>query len=76
MFGLDAGDYTSLADVSYPAAAAARTKADVLSIEVDTSGGTAGELGITDSLGLIASQPDSNARAFTSLAGVAYPPSS
>jgi hypothetical protein len=56
--------------------AATRTKADVLSIEVDTSGGTAGELGITSSLGLIGSQPDTNARAFTSLAGVSYPQSS
>jgi hypothetical protein len=56
--------------------AAARTKADVLSIEVDVAGGNAGELGITDSLGLIASQPDTRAQAFTALAGIAYPQSS
>jgi hypothetical protein len=56
--------------------AAARTKADVLSIEVDTAGGNAGELAITARLGLIASQPDSNARAFSSLAGIAYPQTS
>jgi hypothetical protein len=56
--------------------AGVKTKADVLPIEVDTSGGNSGSLAITSSLGLIGSTPIGNARAFTSLAGVAYPQSS
>lgn len=56
--------------------AAARTAADVLEIEADTSGGKAGAMAITNRLGLVSSVPFSNAKAFTSLDGVAYPQSS
>jgi hypothetical protein len=56
--------------------AAARTAADVLEIEVDTSGGNAGAIAVTDSLGLVSSAPFTNAKAFTSLAGIAYPKNS
>jgi hypothetical protein len=56
--------------------APARTTGDVLEIEVDTSKGTTGAIAMTKSLGLAGSNPFSNARAFTSLAGIAYPPSS
>jgi hypothetical protein len=56
-----------------PAAAQA---SHLLEIEVDTSGGTGGDLGITSSAGLIIGAPFTNAQAFTSLAGVAYPHSS
>jgi hypothetical protein len=34
-----------------------------------------GAVAITNSLGLVSSNPFSNAEAFTSLAGIAYPPS-
>jgi hypothetical protein len=56
--------------------APARTNGDVLEIEADTSKGTTGSLGMTNSLGLVGSSPFTNARAFASLAGIAYPPSS
>jgi len=56
--------------------AAARTTGDVADIEVETSNGTTGAVTVTKSLGLASSTPYGNARAFTSLAGVAYPPSS
>jgi hypothetical protein len=55
--------------------AAARSK-DVLEIEVYTFDGTTGAVAITNSLGLVSSDPFSNAEAFTSLAGIAYPPNS
>jgi len=54
---------------------AARSK-DVLEIEVYTVNGTAGGVAITNSLGLVSSNPFSNAETFTSLAGIAYPPGS
>ena len=53
--------------------AAARTKADVLEIEVYTVDGTTGSIAITNSLGLVSSMPFTDAENFTSLAGVAYP---
>jgi len=56
--------------------APARTTGDVLEIEVDASKGAVGSIAMTNSLGLVSSVPFSNARAFTSLAGIAYPPSS
>ena len=56
--------------------AAARTAADVLEIETDTSGGNAGAVAVTNSLGLVSSMPFSNAKVFTSLAGIAYPKNS
>lgn len=56
--------------------AGVRTKADVLEIEADTSGGNPGVVSVTDSLGLAGSVPYANAQAFTSLAGIAYPQSS
>jgi hypothetical protein len=54
--------------------AAARPK-DVLEIEVYTSKGTTGSVAMT-TLGLVSGNPFSNAKACTSLAGIAYPPSS
>jgi hypothetical protein len=56
--------------------APARTTGDVVEIEADTSKGSTGSVAMTNSLGLVGSEPFSNARAFTSLAGIAYPPSS
>jgi hypothetical protein len=56
--------------------AGVKTKADVLEIETDASGGNPGIVSVTDSLGLVGSVPYSNAQAFTSLAGIAYPQSS
>ncbi|HTR92364.1 MAG TPA: hypothetical protein VMI73_11545 [Trebonia sp.] len=56
--------------------AGVKTKADVLEIETDTSGGNPGIVSVTDSLGLVGSVPYSNAQTFTSLAGIAYPQSS
>ncbi len=56
--------------------APARTTGDVLEIEADASKGSTGSVAMTNSLGLVGSEPFSNARAFTSLAGIAYPPSS
>ena len=56
--------------------AGVRTKADVLEIEADTAGGNPGIVSITDKFGLVGSVPFGNARAFTSLAGIAYPQSS
>jgi osmotically-inducible protein OsmY len=53
--------------------AAARTKTDVLEIEVYAVNGTTGSIAITNSLGLVSSMPFTNAEDFTSLAGVAYP---
>lgn len=130
VFGADAGEYTSLANISYPATGArwhnfslvdgwksgqtnyhtatpaytiingivylngsmldpkgkiglwtelpagVRTAADVLEIEVGTANGTAGGIAITNSLGLVSSTPFSNAKQFTSLAGIAYPQTS
>ena len=53
--------------------AGVRTAADVLEIEVYTANASAGGIGVTNSLGLVSSMPFSNAKAFTSLAGIAYP---
>jgi len=50
--------------------------ADVLEIEVYTADGTAGAVAMADNAGLVASVPFSDAQQFTSLAGIAYPPSS
>ena len=55
---------------------AAARSTDVLEIEVYTVNGTAGSIAITNSLGLVSSNPFTDAEAFTSLAAVAYPPSS
>ncbi|TVY99020.1 hypothetical protein EAS64_42000 [Trebonia kvetii] len=55
--------------------AGVKTTADVLEIETDASGGNPGIVSVTDSLGLVGSAPYSNAQAFTSLAGIAYPQS-
>jgi hypothetical protein len=65
--GGDTGLWTSLP-------VATRSK-DVLEIEVYTVNGTAGAVAITNSLGLVSSNPFSNAETFTSLSGIAYPPS-
>jgi hypothetical protein len=56
--------------------AGVKTAKDVLEIEVTTGPGHPGDLGITDSLGLIGSNPFSDAKAFASLSGVTYPQSS
>jgi hypothetical protein len=56
--------------------AAVRTAADVLEIEVDTANGNPGDVAITSSLGLAGSLPATNAQAFTSLSGIAYPQNS
>ncbi len=53
-----------------------RTAADVLEIETYTTTGTAGAIAVTNSFGLVSSVPFTNARQFTSLAGIAYPQSS
>jgi hypothetical protein len=55
---------------------AGRTAHDVLEIETDASAGTSGGVAITSSLGLVSSTPFANAKAFTSLASIAYPQSS
>ncbi len=55
--------------------AAART-ANVADIEVMTTSGSVGAVTMTSSLGLVSSMPFSNAQTMTSLAGIAYPPSS
>jgi hypothetical protein len=55
---------------------AAARSTDVLEIEVYMVDGTTGAVAITNSLGLVSSNPFSDAQAFTSLAGIAYPPSS
>ena len=55
--------------------AVARSK-DVLEIEVYTVNGTTGGIAITNSLGLVSSNPFTNAEAFTSLDAIAYPPNS
>ena len=55
--------------------AATRTH-DVLEIEVAALTGTSGAIAITSSLGIVSSTPFANAKAFTSLAAVAYPQSS
>jgi hypothetical protein len=55
---------------------AAARSVHVLEIEVYTVDGTTGAVAITDSLGLVSSDPFTDAEAFTSLAGIAYPPSS
>ena len=55
--------------------AATRT-AHVVDIEVLTTSGTVGALTITSNPGIAGSAPASNAKTMTSLAGVAYPPSS
>jgi hypothetical protein len=55
---------------------AAARSTDVLEIEVYMVDGTTGAVAITNSLGLVSSNPFSDAEAFTSLAGIAYPPSS
>ncbi len=54
---------------------AART-AHVVDIEVMTTSGSVGAVTVTSRLGLVSSVPFSNAQAMTSLAGIAYPPSS
>jgi hypothetical protein len=54
---------------------AART-ADVAYIEVMTTSDSVGAMAITSGLGLVSSMPFSNAEMMTSLAGIAYPPSS
>lgn len=54
---------------------AAARPAHTLEIEVYLAGGTAGGLSLSN-LGIISSLPYSNAQKFTSLAGIAYPPSS
>lgn len=46
----------------------------VLEIEVYTFGGGTGGIAVTNSLGLVASTPFTNAEDFTSLGGIAYPP--
>lgn len=56
--------------------AGVRTAADVLEIEVYTANGSAGGIAVTNRLGLVSSNPFSNAQAFTSLTGIAYPQSS
>jgi hypothetical protein len=55
---------------------AAARSTDVLEIEVYMVDGTTGAVAITNSLGLVSSNPFSYAEEFTSLAGLAYPPSS
>jgi len=54
---------------------AAARPSDVVHIQVYTAGGTNGTLAMSTSLGLIGSNPFSQASDFSSLAGVAYPPS-
>ena len=54
---------------------AAARPANVLELEVYTVDGTAGAVAMTDSLGLVSSNPFSDAEEFTSLAGLSYPPS-
>jgi hypothetical protein len=56
--------------------AAARTTGSVLDIEVATAKGSAGAASMTKSWGSVSSTPSGNARAFTSLAGIGYPPGS
>lgn len=55
--------------------AAART-ADVTDVEVSTTSTSVGAVTFAAKLGLAGSMPFSNAQMFTSLAGIAYPPSS
>jgi hypothetical protein len=55
---------------------AATRSVDVLEIEVYTVDGTTGAIAITNSLGLVSSNPFTDAEQFTSLAAIAYPPSS
>jgi hypothetical protein len=56
--------------------AGVRTAADVLEIKVYTADGSTGDVAVTSGLGLVTSDPFSNAQAFTSLAAIAYPQSS
>lgn len=56
--------------------AGVRTGVDVLDIETDASGGNPGDITITDSPGIVYSNPQANSIKFTSLAGIAYPQSS
>lgn len=53
-----------------------RTATDVLELGAYTLNGTYGGIGVTDSLGLASSNPFSNAKGCTSLAGIAYPQNS
>lgn len=53
-----------------------RTAADVLEIEVYTGNASAGGMAVTNKFGLVSSMPFSNAKAFTSLAAIAYPQNS
>lgn len=46
---------------------------DALTIEVYTANGTSGSVAVTNSFGLVSSNPFSNAQECTSLAGIAYP---
>jgi hypothetical protein len=55
---------------------AAARSTDVLSIEVMTTSASTGGIAITSRLAVVASMPPSNSEALTSLAGIAYPPSS
>jgi len=55
---------------------AAARSTDVLEIEVYTVDGTTGAIAVTNSLGLVSSNPFTDAEQFTSLAAIAYPPSS
>ena len=50
--------------------------ADVADIEVLTTGGSAGAVKLTPRRGIASSTPGINAQTMTSLAGIAYPPSS
>jgi hypothetical protein len=52
--------------------AGVKTAADVLEIEADASGGSAGVVSVTSSLGLAGSVPFTNAQKFLSLSGIAY----
>jgi hypothetical protein len=53
-----------------------KTAANVLTMEVYTAGGTSGSVAVTNSLGLVSSNPFSFAKGCTSLAGIAYPQNS
>lgn len=50
-----------------------KTAADAQTIEVYTANGTSGSVVVTNSFGLVSSNPFSNAQECTSLAGIAYP---
>lgn len=50
-----------------------KTAADVLDFEVYMVNGSSGGIGVTNSFGLVVSDPFTNAQGCTSLAGIAYP---